>query len=358
MSNADKGNQDSSHSLSLIVSKSKTKLKLFTQSILYLPVILVTAVVLLFLLTSRLDELFFESIELKIPYLSSLIFAGSADAARSVLSTIAAGWATILGVAFSVTLITLQLSITKYTSHLVNRFEGDKINQLTLAWFIGVVTYSLLVLKTIRTSDSGGGVEEFFTPLIGVNVEVIMAIISLFIFVLFLRNIASYLRPNMLIANVVNQILSSLSSYEKRLPNKQILSVKKKQYGIKLFEVRSRNDGVLSYLNWHSISRGLIDFSDHYDHIIRNASNNNNHGKDNPNPTSGDDIHEEIGHMSNNSNSLWMRLSKSVGDSVRKNEVLAEIYNCTDRQNASNSADTSSTGTMQKHIVNKVSIID
>ena len=350
MSNGDNGNQDSSHSLSLILSKSKTKLKLFTHSILYLPVILVTAVLLLFLLTSRLDELFFESIELNIPYLSSLIFAGSADAARSVLSTIAAGWATILGVAFSVTLITLQLSITKYTSHLVNRFEGDKLNQLTLGWFIGVVTYALLVLKTIRTSDSGG-VEGFFTPLIGVNVAVIMAIISLFIFVLFLRNIASYLRPNMLIANVTNQILSSLRSYEKRAPDNQILFVKKKQYGGKLFEIRSRNEGVLSYLNWQSISRGLMDFSDHYNHITRNAAINN-HGNDNPNSTSGDDINEEKGHLSNNSNGLWMQLSKSVGDSIRKKEVLAEIYSCTDRQNLSNSTDTSSIRTAQKPIGN------
>jgi uncharacterized membrane protein len=124
----------------------------------------------------RLDELYYQDFTLDIPYLTPLIFAGSSDAARSILSTIAAGWATILGVAFSVTLITLQLSITKYTSHLVNRFEGDKVNQFTLGWFIAVVTYSLLVLNTIRASDGEGTFEGFFSPIIGVNVAVVMSI--------------------------------------------------------------------------------------------------------------------------------------------------------------------------------------
>jgi uncharacterized membrane protein len=117
-------------SISMVFNELKTRWRLFTQSILYLPVIFALGAVLLFILTSRLDKLYYQEITLDIPYLTSLIFAGSSDAARSILSTIAAGWATILGVAFSVTLITLQLSTTKYTSHLVSRFEGDKVNQI------------------------------------------------------------------------------------------------------------------------------------------------------------------------------------------------------------------------------------
>lgn len=123
----------------MTLSKLKTKWITFTQSILYLPAVFAIGAAILFVLTSRLDELYYQKITLSIPYLHSLIFAGSSDAARSVLSTIAAGWATILDVAFSVTLITLQLSITKYTSHLVNRFEDDKISQFTLGWFIAVM---------------------------------------------------------------------------------------------------------------------------------------------------------------------------------------------------------------------------
>jgi len=134
---------------------------------LFYPIIISLGSVVLFLITSRVDEML-DVRQLHAPIISSIIFAGSPDAARSILSTIATGWATILGVAFSVTLIALQLSVTRNTSEIVNEFENDKVNQITLAWFIATVIYSLLVLKTVRTGENGF---ESFTPIIGVNVR-------------------------------------------------------------------------------------------------------------------------------------------------------------------------------------------
>jgi len=292
--------RDDTPSISMVFNKLKTRWRLFTQSILYLPVVFAVGAILLFLLTSRLDKLYYQEIALDIPYLTSLVFAGSSDAARSILSTIAAGWATILGVAFSVTLITLQLSTTKYTSHLVSRFEGDKVNQFTLGWFIAVVTYALLVLKTIRTSDGGNAVEGLFTPVIGVNVAVVMAIISLFLFVLFLRNISSYLRPNILVTNVVNQILSSLRSYEKRIPDKRASFMNKMQYGRKLLEIRSKNEGVLGNVKWHTMSKCLLDLNDH------------DHGEDITN--------KESRLTTRRPQALWMEWTKSIGESIRRKQ--------------------------------------
>ena len=363
-------NQDDTPSIFMILNKLKTRLRLFTQSILYLPVIFVVGAVLLFLLTSRFDELYYQKITLDIPYLTSLIFAGSSDAARSILSTIAAGWATILGVAFSVTLITLQLSITKYTSHLVSRFEGDKINQFTLGWFIAVVTYALLVLKTIRTSDGGGTVEGAFTPLVGVNVAVVMAIISLFLFVLFLRNIGSYLRPNMLVTNVINQILSSLRSYEKRIPDKRASFKNKLQYGRKLLEIKSKNEGVLGNINWQTISKNLLDLNDHFDYVNQNHQkrgdegsnyykNNNSPRKYDRNnninslPVGGSNTNEESRHTTTGQQDLWMELTKSIGEGVRKNDILAIVYSCADQQYFSSSIDADSYQVKQKSMSQK-----
>ncbi|MFZ1875599.1 MAG: DUF2254 family protein, partial [Nitrososphaeraceae archaeon] len=363
--------QDDTPSISLIFNKLKTRLRLFTQSILYLPVIFVVGAVLLFLLTSRLDELYYQKITLDVPYLTSLIFAGSSDAARSILSTIAAGWATILGVAFSVTLITLQLSITKYTSHLVSRFEGDKINQFTLGWFIAVVTYALLVLKTIRTSDGvGGAVEGAFTPLVGVNIAVVMAIISLFLFVLFLRNIGSYLRPNILVTNVINQILSSLRSYEKRIPDKRASFKNKLQYGRKLLEIKSKNEGVLGNINWQTISKSLLDLNDHFDDVNQNHQkrgdegsnyykNNNSPRKYDRNnninslPVGGRITNEESRHTTRGQQDLWMELTKSIGEAVRKNDILAIVYSCADEQYFSSSMDADSYQVKQKSMSQK-----
>ena len=169
-----------------------SKLIAFKQSLLFYPIVFAIGSIILFLVTSWIDGMLYENIDINFPYIDSLIFTGDADASSSILSAIAGGWTTILGVTFSVTLVTLQLSSTKYTSHIVNRFEEDRLNQLTLAWFISIVLYSMLVLKTVRTGGSSELESIAFTPIIGVNVAVILAIISLFIFVAFLNNISSY----------------------------------------------------------------------------------------------------------------------------------------------------------------------
>ncbi len=204
------------------------------QSILFYPIVFVIGSIILFLITSNIDKVLYEQINFNVPYIDSLIFTGSADASRSILSAIAGGWATILGITFSVTLVTLQLSSTKYTSHIVNKFEEDRINQLTLGLFILVVLYSMMVLKTVRT----GSETNIFTPIIGVNVAVILAIIALFTLVLFLNNISSYLKPNILVFNIVQQIIISIRSLEKRQKYDKKLDDKLCQ-DKRLFELKS-----------------------------------------------------------------------------------------------------------------------
>ena len=136
-----------------IKNQIKSKSSTFTKSILFYQIVFSVIAFLGFLLTSRIDESFSNEFSIDIPFLNSIICTGSADSARSILSAIAGGWTTILGVAFSITLVTLQLSTSRYTSHLVNKFEEDRINKLTLGWFISVVLYSLLVLKSVRIEE-------------------------------------------------------------------------------------------------------------------------------------------------------------------------------------------------------------
>ena len=119
-------------SIHLLKSQAVSYFYSFRDSFLYYPVIFTIGGLALFLLTSRLDEFFERSFyadsDAVTSSLEPLIFAGSPNAARSILSTIATGWATILGVAFSVTLITLQLAVTRYASEIINEFQNSRIN--------------------------------------------------------------------------------------------------------------------------------------------------------------------------------------------------------------------------------------
>ena len=88
---------------------------------------------MLSLKTTRFNTILYTGgVSFDIYYLGTLLFASSLHADRRILLAISGGWTTILGVTFSVTLVTLQLSSTKYTSHIVDTFENDKINQLRL----------------------------------------------------------------------------------------------------------------------------------------------------------------------------------------------------------------------------------
>lgn len=269
----------------------------------FYPVIFTIGSIVLFIISSRIDELFYKNIEFDNPYIGSLIFSGDADASRNILSAISTGWTTILGVAFSVTLITLQLSTSKYTSHLVNKFENDKINQLTLAWFVSVVLFSLLVLKTVRTGgDGGGGLHDadVFTPIRGVNIPILLAGVALFIFVAFLHNIASYLRPNILISEIVGQIIESLEPFKKRIEYnvKRDKSRHKDKDGlfgdIVVFELRSNQKGIYKSIQWEKIYK-----------ILQELSKQNN-------------------------DSLWMQWYKALGDHIEKGDIIAVIYSYDD----------------------------
>ncbi len=316
----------------LTSSKTKSKLLVFRQSILFYPAIFTIIALILFMITSHIDRtVFSDTLSIDIPYLESLIFTGSANAARSILSTIAAGWATILGVAFSITLITLQLSTSRYTSHLINRFEQDKINQITLGWFIFVVAYSLLVLKTVRTEDlqtvnvvplllnnvstsSMSGLSNFesstsFTPVLGVNIAVSIAIVGLFIFVLFLKNISSYLRPNILISNIVTSIIKSLESYRDRNTTEEIIN---KANAFTLMELRSNSTGIITRIDWGKINKTI-----YQELFIASSKRNNKHY---------DEFTTQDENMRENEYHYWLEWSKSLGDRVNKNDFLGILY--------------------------------
>jgi len=268
-----------------------SKLMVFKRSLLFYPIVFAIGSIILFLIISWVDGILYEQISFNFPFMDSLIFTGDAGASSSILSAIAGGWTTILGVTFSVTLVTLQLSSTKYTSHIVDIFEDDRLNQLTLAWFISVVLYSMLTLKTVRTG--GDSLEDVaFTPIVGVNVAVILAIISLFIFVAFINNISSYLRPNILVSNILRQIIHSLKNFEKRKKYDGPFFIKKENSESKeLLEIRSTKKGICKSIDWQKIYSNLQSFS-----------------------------------KKEKKDGLWMEWHKSLGDWVEKDEIIATIY--------------------------------
>ncbi len=65
--------------------------------------------------------------------LTGYLFGGGADAARSVLGTIAGSLITVTALTFSLTVVTLQLASSQFSPRLLRTFTRDRVVHLTLA---------------------------------------------------------------------------------------------------------------------------------------------------------------------------------------------------------------------------------
>ena len=106
------------------------------------------------------------------------VISGSADAARQILTTIAAAIITVVGVVFSIILVTLTLASTQFGPRMLRNFIRDRGTQLTLGTFVATFVYSVLVLVSIGTGSHGE-----FVPHIGVTVTLGLMVIDLGVFI-------------------------------------------------------------------------------------------------------------------------------------------------------------------------------
>ena len=129
------------------------------------------------------------------------IYAGSAEGARSMLSTIAGSMLTVAGLTFSITVAALTLASSQFGPRLLRNFMRDTGNQIVLGTFIAGYMYCLLVLGTVR------GVEDnAFVPQISVTVGVGAALAGVVVLIYFIHHIAQSIQVAHLIAVVGDEL--------------------------------------------------------------------------------------------------------------------------------------------------------
>ncbi|MDP3069910.1 MAG: DUF2254 domain-containing protein [Opitutaceae bacterium] len=133
------------------------------------------------------------------------LFGAGAAGARGMLSTIAGSMMTVVGVTFSMTLITLTLASSQYTSRILRNFMRDRVTQVVLGIFAGIFTYCLVVLRTIR-----GGDDSAFVPSLAVTGGVVLAIGGIGVLIFFIHHIASSIQASHIIASVARETLEAI----------------------------------------------------------------------------------------------------------------------------------------------------
>ena len=133
------------------------------------------------------------------------LFGAGAEGSRGVLATIAGSMMTVVGITFSMTLMTLALASTQYTSRILQNFMRDRVTQFVLGIFAGIFTYCLIVTRSIRGGELIG-----FVPNISVLVGVILAIGGIGTLILFIHHIAYSIQASSIIAAVAEETIRAV----------------------------------------------------------------------------------------------------------------------------------------------------
>jgi len=133
------------------------------------------------------------------------VFGADAAGARAILSTIAGSMITVVGVTFSMTLVTLALASSQYTSRILRTFIRDRVTQVVLGVFAGIFTYCLIVLRSIR-----GGEETGFIASLAMSFGIVLAIGGIGTLIYFIHHIATSIQASSLIAVVAEETLEAI----------------------------------------------------------------------------------------------------------------------------------------------------
>lgn len=140
------------------------------------------------------------------------LFGGGADGARSLLSTIAASLITFTGIVFSVTMLVLQLASAQFSPRVLRNFFQDAPSKWVLGVFSGTLTYSMLVLSTVRDSNDASEAlgRDAFVPAFSVWLALLLVVVCVGLFIYFLNHLANAIRVNTVISHIVNDTRGTL----------------------------------------------------------------------------------------------------------------------------------------------------
>lgn len=133
------------------------------------------------------------------------VWSGSAEGARSVLSTVAGSLMTVISIVFSLTITTLAQTSSHFGPRVLRNFMADRGTQFVLGTFLSTFIFCLLVLRTIRSVE-----EQSFVPIVSVNLGIGLTLVSLTVLIYFIHHMARSIQAEHLIAGVGTEFLRAL----------------------------------------------------------------------------------------------------------------------------------------------------
>ncbi|MFE3879868.1 DUF2254 domain-containing protein [Kitasatospora sp. NPDC059146] len=139
--------------------------------------------------------------------LPSWVISGTADSARQVLAAIAAALITVVGVVFSIMIVTLTLASTQFGPRMLRTFIRDRTTQMTLGTFVGTFVFAILSLVVI-----GPGPRGDFVPHLSITVCMVLVMLDLAVLIFFIHHIATSIQLPRVIASIAAELSEAIEA--------------------------------------------------------------------------------------------------------------------------------------------------
>ena len=130
------------------------------------------------------------------------------ESARELLGTVAAAIITVAGIVFALTGLSVQLASSQFSPRVVRGFLRDRSSQVSIGFMVGTFTYSLVVLRAVRSVEGGPDVVPALSTALalGLTVAAVVAIVG------FVSRTAHRLQSSQLIRGVAEETLAAVAS--------------------------------------------------------------------------------------------------------------------------------------------------
>lgn len=131
-----------------------------------------------------------------------VVYGGTAEGARIVLSTIAQSMLTFTGLVFTITMLVLQLASTQLSPRVMRTFLRDRSNQVVLGLFVATFVFTLVVLRDVRSGTDDG---DAFVPGLSIWVGFALLLASVGAFIYYIDHMAHAIRASTVIASIARE---------------------------------------------------------------------------------------------------------------------------------------------------------
>jgi uncharacterized membrane protein len=218
------------------------------------PTLEVCGAVVLFIGTYTLDREAYDG-RLKVPF---WVISGTSDAARQILTALAAAVITVVGVVFSIMIVALTLASTQFGPRMLRNFMRDRGTQFTLGTFVATFVYAILALVAIGPGPYGD-----FVPHISVTVTLGLVVADLAVLIYFIHHISTLIQLPQVIAGIAGDVGKAIAAEsppvqqhgpewrERGLSPAELLSRMAVEPGV----VKASHSGYLQYIQHSTLVR-------------------------------------------------------------------------------------------------------